>query len=112
MKNRVDLVKEYVRRYSNTPISTARIARMLNVSPETILREFLRVERTSLRTYMSEVRVEQAKKLLATSDFPCKEICFMVGFTREDVGARVFKRLSGLTMAQYRTTAMSGQVFH
>jgi hypothetical protein len=41
------------------------------------------------------------KEQLAHSDCPCKVICIDLGI-REDVGARLFKNATGLTMEEFR----------
>ena len=59
----------------------------------------------SIARFMSVMRIERTKVLLQQTDLQCKEICLAVGFSREDVGAHVFKRLTGLTMEAYRKLA-------
>jgi AraC-like DNA-binding protein len=50
---------------------------------------------------MTHLRVERAKKLLLNSNLDCKEICYLVGFSSQVVGAHVFKRLTGITMKEH-----------
>ena len=78
------------------------VARMLNVSPETLRKEFLRRERIALSQYVTSMRVKCAKELLLNSHLRCFEICYEVGFFREDSGGKTFKRFTGMTMEQYR----------
>jgi AraC-like DNA-binding protein len=78
------------------------IADRLHISQETLRKAFRREEGIPLSTFIARARVEQAKRLLVDSELRCFEICYQVGYSREDVGARAFKRATGMTMLQYR----------
>jgi AraC-like DNA-binding protein len=78
------------------------LARLLGVPAETLKKSFVRKEQMPLSRYLTSVRVTQAKTLLLQSNMNCKEICYSVGFQREDVGARTFRRESGQTMKDFR----------
>ena len=81
------------------------LARILEVSPEALRKDFAKEEGTSLSNFVSKVRIERAMELLSTSDLECKVICFASGFGRADVAARTFKSHTGLTMEEYRRSA-------
>ena len=78
------------------------IARIIQVSTETLRKNFVRSTGMPLSAFLTACRVERAKDLLMTTDLRCREICTRVGFSREDVGAHVFKRSTGMTMEQFR----------
>jgi len=78
------------------------LAVLLGASPETLRKDFSRGKGMPLSDYLTFERVAKAKELLRSTNLNCKEICYEVGFSREDVGAHVFKRLTGITMTQYR----------
>jgi transcriptional regulator GlxA family with amidase domain len=80
------------------------IASALGVSAETLRKSFVREERTTLSEFIAHERVERAKSLLVSTRLKCFEIAFDAGFAREDVGARTFRRLTGETMGQFRST--------
>lgn len=79
----------------------ADIAEKMNVSPETLRKAFLREEKMPLSEFISRMRVEVMKEYLRIGDEPCQNICFNAGL-REDSGARLFKKITGMTMKQYR----------
>ena len=84
------------------------IADRLHVSQETLRKAFRRAEGVPLSTFIARARVEQAKRLLLDSELRCFEICYQVGYSREDVGARAFKRITGMTMLEYRRIGRRG----
>ncbi|MFA7225687.1 MAG: AraC family transcriptional regulator, partial [Sphaerochaetaceae bacterium] len=52
--------------------------------------------------YLNEVRIDEGKRLLTSTDMPIKEIVPLVGFNDYDYFNKVFKRIAGLTPAAYR----------
>ena len=90
--------------------SPADMAKVLEVSPAALKKEFQKTEGLSLSRYVSNIRLSRAMELLSESDLECRVICFVVGFSREDVGARAFKRCTGVTMSEYRKFAREKKV--
>ncbi|HTY36139.1 MAG TPA: hypothetical protein VMH23_03455 [Bacteroidota bacterium] len=80
---------------------TQQIATELNYPLDKLKRSFYKSERVSLSRYIREFRVGRIKERLLTSDAPCKVICLELG-VREDVGARLFKSSTGMTMEEFR----------
>ena len=52
--------------------------------------------------YLTDVRINHAKKLLLSSDKNCTEICFEVGYNNQSYFIRAFRGLVGLTPLQFR----------
>jgi AraC-like DNA-binding protein len=98
----IGLVKTFVNEHIGTVHSIEEIARSLHVSAETLRKQFRREERIPLSKFVTMTRVKRAKKLLCRTDLKCFEVCYSVGFRREDSGATTFKRMVGMTMEAYR----------
>lgn len=96
------IVKQVVLKEFSRIKTISDLAQLLGSPTEALRKGFMRRERISLSKYLSEVRIERAKELLLTSDLRCKEICFAVGFSREDIGSRVFKRHARVSMNEFR----------
>lgn len=95
-------VKEYIGLNARKVWGVAPLAADLQIPFDKLRKEFRRKEGLPLSRFILMTKVENAKKLLAETDKYCFEICFDVGFPREDVGARIFKRMTGMTMLEYR----------
>jgi len=78
------------------------VAAGLHVSSETLRKDFQRHENIPLSEFITNTRVRAAQALLVNTELRCFEIAFTVGFSREDVCAKTFKREMGMTMEQYR----------
>lgn len=77
------------------------VAAMMNIPSETLRKKFFRKEGIHLNEYIYRRKVQAMKELLLISDEPCYVVCYNVGL-REDSGAKVFKRIAGMTMLGFR----------
>jgi transcriptional regulator GlxA family with amidase domain len=101
----LEMVKHTISEDLASVRSISQLARRLDVSSEELRSDFITKEQISLSDYLTKIRVKVATTLLVESKAACKEICQEVGFSRADVGARAFKRLTGLTMGEFRRLA-------
>lgn len=95
-------VKRLIQAHISEIQSIRDIGRMTTRSWETIRKDFVRWERATPAAFIRRTRVAKAKRLLMQTELSCQVICHRVGFSREEVGERVFKRLTGLTMKEHR----------
>ncbi len=63
---------------------------------------FRRLTGITIAAFISEVRLEEVKKLLRRTDTRCFEIASQFTFGREDVLSRWFKGRTGMTMQEFR----------
>ncbi len=54
--------------------------------------------------YLNSIRIDEAKRLIGRTDLTAEAICEMVGFSNASHFSRVFKRICGMTMTEYRET--------
>jgi AraC-like DNA-binding protein len=94
-------IKKYLEFHLSDITTVGDLARHLQVSPETLRKNFRRTERISLGQYILKLKVEVMKEYLVIGDDPCNWICGSLNI-REDTGAKLFKRYTGETMKQYR----------
>ncbi len=102
MATDVGKLKEFISENIDTIRNIRTLARFVGACPETLRKDFVRVERITLGKYMASVRILRAMEMLGRTDLQCKEICFAVGFSREDIGSRAFKKCAGITMEQFK----------
>lgn len=79
-----------------------RVIENFNVPERTLKRRFKVATGSSLMDHLQNLRVEEAKRLLESSEFPVDEISFMVGYEDASFFRRLFKRRTGLTPSKYR----------
>ncbi len=95
-------VKRYIVRNVKSVSGLRPLAAELHVSPEKLRKDFRKAEGIPISKFITLTKVERAKDLLKGTDKYCFEICFEAGFSREDGGSRIFKRVTGMTMGEYR----------
>lgn len=104
MKNQ--LFSEYIRGYIEShymeDISLQDAAAQLNYSDAYFCRFFKQNFDKNFIMYLSELRVEKAKELLADMTVNIKEISQRVGFRDSGYFTKVFKRVTGVTPSEYR----------
>jgi transcriptional regulator GlxA family with amidase domain len=79
------------------------IAVTASATPErTLKRRFKAATGLTLIDYIQNHRIEEAKRLLETTNQPIDDICVDVGYENPGFFRRLFKRRVGLTPGQYR----------
>jgi methylphosphotriester-DNA--protein-cysteine methyltransferase len=97
----ITLIKSYVQTNLGRVHKTQHVADQLDCPLDKLKKTFYRSEKLTLSRFIRESRLARIKEQLAQSDSPCKVICIDLGI-REDVGARLFKNATGLTMEEFR----------
>ncbi len=78
------------------------MTRWSGLAPRTFKRRFKEATGQTPIAYVQRIRVEQAKRLLETTDQPVEEISWGVGYEDPASFRRLFRRLTGLTPGAYR----------
>lgn len=94
--------EEMIRRFYSHSITVEDVAKAVYLSPNYFSSIFKEITRTTFTNFLNEVRIDEGKRLLTTTDMPIKEIVPLVGFNDYDYFNKVFKRIAGLTPAAYR----------
>jgi len=95
-------VTTYIEDHLAEDLSLTEIATVANLSPYYFARLFKASTNLAPHQYIIHRRVERAKLLLATTNWPFTTIAHTVGFANESHMATYFKRLTGLTPKHYR----------
>lgn len=100
--NMLDL-QGWIEEHYEDPLSIGEMARGFGLSETSLKRKFKKATGLSPIQYLQEVRVEKAKKLLLSTGMSIQEITHAVGYENTSFFIRLFKRLTGVTPAQYRS---------
>ena len=80
----------------------ARAVGHAQVPERTLKRRFKQATGLALIDYVQNLRIEDAKHVLESSDQPVDEICFAIGYEDPSFFRRLFKRRTGVAPARYR----------
>jgi len=88
--------------YSNPNLTMAALADYLQISSVTLAVVFKNSMGMRPSDYLANLRMEQARELLVTTDMRIYEISMAVGYEDDHVFTRRFKKYTGKTPGQYR----------
>ena len=102
---------EYIRKGYMNDISLDSAGEALGMSPSYIGLVFRKVGETSFLKYLTDIRMEETKRLLRETDLTLREIGEKVGIENQNTLIRTFKKAEGVTPGQYRVAnqAMDSQ---
>ncbi|MDF2835483.1 MAG: hypothetical protein K0Q63_1123 [Paenibacillus sp.] len=99
----LDQITAYIRKqYRNPALKIQDIAADIHFSSAYLRYLFKRETKRSVWDYVTELRIEEAKYLLATTDKKRYEIASEVGYESPEHFSRMFKRYTGISPADYR----------
>ncbi|WP_432523139.1 GlxA family transcriptional regulator [Kineococcus sp. SYSU DK006] len=98
----VEPLLTWIRQNIAEPHTLASLARHEHVSERHLVRRFRAATGMSVFDWITAERVDRAKVLLETTDFPVAQVAAMVGLGSSESLRRSFSRLVGTTAAAYR----------
>ncbi|WP_161958829.1 GlxA family transcriptional regulator [Ferruginivarius sediminum] len=85
---------------SEQPI--ARLIARTGLPERTFARRFRKATGYAPKAYLQNLRIEESKQLLETTDMPVEDVAAAVGYADPSYMRSLFKRLVGITPAEYR----------
>lgn len=99
LKKALDYIEE---NYSNDSLSLNEVATAIDVSPNYFSGLFSAEMNKTFIEYVTDKRMEKAKKLLRTTDKHTRDISLEVGYRDSHYFSFVFKKTQGITPREYR----------
>lgn len=99
-----DVIRTYIQENYTRDISLQDIAGSLHYSDAYFSKIFKQCFGKNFTVYLTEYRVDEAKKLLADISVSIKDVGERLGFHDANYFSRVFKRITGKTPSEYRDT--------
>lgn len=95
-------IDQYIKKNYMKDIQINEIADMFNVSRNYLFRIFKKNKGISLKSYLSDIRIQDAKAMLITTDIPITQISEMLGFKTYSAFFKLFKAATNSTPKEYR----------
>ena len=99
----MDMITDYIQAHYMEGLSMQELARQMNYSEAYFCKLFKQCFGQNFTSYLTEYRVETAKKMLGQPTVNVKEIGKAVGYCDANYFAKVFKRITGQSPTDYRT---------
>lgn len=101
-KSLVKKAMKYVDENYRLPLSYRDVAKEVFVSPSYFLSLFKRETGLTFVDYLTAVRIDRAKRLLASSEMNITEIAYEIGFNNSNYFSSTFRRIVGKTAKEFR----------
>src|SRR5918993_4696597 len=99
--------RDFMRHAYSHPVSLPDVAARANLSPYHFLRVYKRAYGETPHEFLTRLRIERAKTLLARGSHNVTEACFEVGFSSLGSFSTLFAHRVGLSPSEYRRYARS-----
>ncbi len=102
--------RDFMRDAYQRPINLPEISAQANLSPYHFQRVYRRTFQETPHEFLTRLRIERAKTLLARGSHNVTEACFEVGFSSLGSFSTLFTHRVGLSPSEYRRYVRSGIV--
>lgn len=93
---------EYINDNFASNITLEDVSEHVHISPYHFSHEFKRFTSMNFIEYLTKVRINEAKKLLLTTDLSIKEVSSQVGYQDSSYFGRVFKNVEGVPPSKFK----------
>jgi AraC family transcriptional regulator len=100
----IEKTREILHAHFTEPLTVSCIARSVGVHPVYLSSVFRAHYKCSIVEYLRRLRVEHACREIIKPDVQLADVALACGFSHQSHFTRTFKRITGLTPGQYRTS--------
>lgn len=97
----------FIQYHYDEKISLDDVAQKLHLSKHYLCNAFRKATGENMSLYINKLRIEKAKRLLLESDGRVKEIFEEVGYSNQQYFSKVFKKITGMTIMEYKESKLS-----
>ncbi|MFI3267890.1 MAG: AraC family transcriptional regulator, partial [Rikenellaceae bacterium] len=101
--SKIDEAKSIMRESLHNKIDLELIATNLNMSYSNFRKIFKKIVGVSPLSYFNQMKIEEAKLLLSTTNISIKEISFLLSYDSPEAFSVYFHKKTKLTPSQYRS---------
>ncbi|MDC7295432.1 helix-turn-helix domain-containing protein [Butyrivibrio sp. DSM 10294] len=106
----IKTAKQFIEDNYSKDISLDDVSRKVNISPYYFSKIFKDESGLNFIEYLTNLRIDNAKKLLSDTDMSIKEICLSCGYTDPNYFSRSFKKNVGITPTEYKDGKLAESV--
>lgn len=99
----LDRAKSYIQGKFTEDVSLEEVADYVHLNPHYFSKIFKQQVGETFIDYVTGLRIDKAKALIALEHLSLKEVCYEVGYKDPNYFSRVFKKVTGVTPTEYRS---------
>jgi two-component system response regulator YesN len=103
-------LKQYIMEHSHQDITLDALAKKVGLSPIYLSKMFKEKQGVNYIDFLTECRIEKAKKLMGVPEKSIKEITFEVGYHDPNYFSKVFKKMCSMSPKEYRKMLLGNKV--
>ncbi|NLJ89770.1 MAG: AraC family transcriptional regulator [Clostridiales bacterium] len=104
-----NIVKKYIEEHFRENITIDSLSSLVHLNKYYFVHKFTKEFGTSPIKYLINMRIEESKHLLASTNYSLSSISQMVGFSSPSYFSQVFKRTTSMTPQEYRKINQESQ---
>jgi len=101
-----EMVREYVMEHYKERITLGQAAEALNISQGYLSTAFKKQSGESFTNYVSAIKIEKAKELIAGHQYMMYEVSDLLGFDTPFYFSKVFKKVTGMSPKEYEAQCL------
>ena len=101
-----EMVREYVMEHYKERITLGQAAEALNISQGYLSTAFKKQSGESFTNYVSAIKIEKAKELVASHQYMMYEVSDLLGFDTPFYFSKVFKKVTGMSPKEYEAQCL------
>lgn len=106
----ISSIMRYMQEHLPEEISLSVLAEVFHLNPQYISQLFKNEIGVGFLAYLTNIRIEKAKKLLLSTSFSVTEIAEHTGYSDYRVFTKVFKKTEGITPSQFRREFLGREI--
>ncbi|MBD3921284.1 AraC family transcriptional regulator [Paenibacillus sp. PR3] len=104
----LDRARRYIESRFTEELSLEEVADHVHLNSFYLSKVFKQYVGETFIDYLTSLRIKRAKQLIEEDSLSLKEICYEVGYKDPNYFSRVFKKVTGVTPSDYRTSSLKG----
>lgn len=97
----VSQVRSYIKEHVTEHLSLNEVAAVFGISPNYLSQLFKKYNDVGYNDYVTQCKIDEAKKLLGNGDYKVYEVAEMLGFESAFYFSKVFKKVTGIPPTEY-----------
>ncbi|MFD1956021.1 response regulator [Paenibacillus thailandensis] len=99
----MDQAAAFIREHFREDLSLEQAAEHVHLNPYYFSKVFKQYNGESFIDFVTRIRIEEAKALMAEGNLSLKEISYEIGYKDPNYFSRVFKKIAGVSPSEYRS---------
>ena len=102
-------VTAYIQQNFRENIDRDDVAAVAYITPNYLSKQFRSKMGMNLREYINQIRVDEAKRLLLSTNLPVSEVAGMAGYENISYFSTVFRKRTGMSPVDWRNSGGGGE---